>query len=170
MTEQSRPSPSLPPASWSRATGRAPPRILVALPAATMALSATLAWTLSAGPAAVEAAAADPELTRLLRAMALIKGSLALGVLLLATWRLAAIRNLPAVALTGWMAALALVAAGPVLIWRIAPLLHGAVAFHSGLLLLMLVVFVLDRAALGEALHRMLTVRRQTPRGDSGLG
>ncbi len=163
MTEQSR-RETAPPAPLSRPLLQPRPMRLGALlplaaPLAAMALAIALAWTLAAGPEA-RAAAADPGLARVLRAMALFKAAAAPGALALLAWRLRRVRPMPAIPLAGWSIALGLLAAGPVLIWQVGPVAAGALVFHAGLILLLVTAFRLDRAALSAALAASLAIRR----------
>jgi hypothetical protein len=157
MTDQARrftpAAPALSAPAPTRAT--ALPRVLLA---ATVALAAAAAWLATDGAEAARASAADPELTRLLRSMAATKLVVALGALALAGWRLGRLTG--PVATAGWLAAAALLAAGPVLIWRIAPVELGGLAFHAGLLVLLLTAW-LDRGAVGTALTEAIAERRR---------
>ncbi len=77
------------------------------------------------------AGGADPALTRLLRAMAVIKAGMATGVIAVIVWRL----GVAATPLTLGAYALvsAAMASGPVLIWGMTHLVLGAVLLHAGL-------------------------------------
>ena len=75
---------------------------------------------------------AGGDLTRLLRFMAVIKATMAVGVSAIVWWRLA----LPAALgwLLAYLAAVAAMAAGPVLIWGMVHVGFGALLLHGGLL------------------------------------
>jgi hypothetical protein len=172
MTEHPRQPPrALPPFALSLVAPSQPAEAaarpatgLLALAAAVMTLAGGLAWVLGGGPAAEAAAAADPALTGLLRFMAGMKASLALGALGLLGWRLALAGRPAPRALGGWLLALGLMAAGPVLIWRVGTVGTGALAFHTGLALLVLTLAWLDRAAIAGALARRVAAGRATRR------
>jgi hypothetical protein len=87
---------------------------------------------LASGGAAQAAAEAGAELTRLLRAMAAIKGLLAVGMAAAVLWRLGAAVSLAWLA--GYALACGAVAAGPVLVWGMAHVGAGALLTHAGLL------------------------------------
>ena len=98
-------------------------------------LAVAVAHLLGGGEVAARVAAADPELTRLLRGMAVLKAGLTLAVVGLVAWRV----DHPASPrlLAGLIASAALLAAGPVLIWHVAPIVAGALMFHAGMALLL---------------------------------
>ena len=75
----------------------------------------------------------EPALIMLLRFMAVLKALCAVGAVALAAWRLR--RPTPGTLAFGYLAAVALMAASPLLIWDIADLVAGAMLFHAGLLL-----------------------------------
>ena len=125
-----------------------------------VALAVALAHLLGQGEAAVRAAAADPELTRLLRGMAALKAGLALSAVCLVAWRLGYPAGTRLV--VGLVAAAASMAAGPVLIWHVAPVAAAALLFHAGLGLL-LVLCLTDRSGAQElcaAASRRRTIKR----------
>lgn len=132
----------------------AQPRFARAMLAATVGLTCTIAYVMGGGEAAVRAAAADPELTRLLRGMAVLKALLSLAAISLVAWRVAypSGPRLPA----GLIASTGLMAAGSVLIWQVAPIVAGAVLFHTGLILLLVLCWADDSGArnLGAAVAR----------------
>ena len=111
-------------AQWSPATARTA-MLLVALAAAVAGLLSTDAQSVT------RATTLDPELTWLLRAMALLKMTATAAATAGIVWRLGS----PAA--PGWLAgyALALAAswAGPGLIWDMAHLRLGALLLHGGL-------------------------------------
>ena len=77
------------------------------------------------------AAGADPALTRLLRAMAVIKAGMAAGVIAVITWRLGVAAK--PLALGAYALVSAAMASGPVLIWGMTHLVLGALLLHAGL-------------------------------------
>ena len=84
-------------------------------------------------------AGAGAELTRLLRAMAVIKLALVAGAVWLVDWRLRFPAR-PALA-AGYVASLAAMAAGPGLIWAMAHVAAGAVLMHGGLAALLVLLW-----------------------------
>jgi hypothetical protein len=76
--------------------------------------------------------AAGPELTRLLRGMALIKALIAAIMAVAVFWRLQF--PIPPVPLAAYITACAAMAAGPFLVWDMAHIIAGAVLLHAGLL------------------------------------
>lgn len=78
---------------------------------------------------------ADGELTHLLRMMAVLKLVLALGAAFLVDWRLRQPVGPRAVA--AYVAGAGMMAAGPGLIWGLAHLVLGAVLFHAGVAMLL---------------------------------
>lgn len=143
-----------PPAASSPIYHVAQPRFARVMLAATVGLVCTIAFVMGGGEAAARAVAADPELTRLLRGMAILKALLSLAAISLAAWRVGypSDPRLPA----GLVASAALMAAGSVLIWLVAPIVAGAVLFHAGLILLLVLCWADDSGArsLGAALTR----------------
>lgn len=103
-------------------------RSLILTAAGLAALASVLIVHAGAHPAAL----GDPALTRLLRAMALIKASMAAAVIAAMVWRLGAPAS-PA-ALLGYAAAAAAMASGPVLIWGMTNLVSGTLLLHGGLI------------------------------------
>jgi hypothetical protein len=99
---------------------------------------AVAGFAATGGPAASQAVAdAGAELTRLLRAMAVIKVVLAAGVVWLVDWRLRFPIH-PGLA-AGYVAGVAVMAAGPALIWDMAHVALGAILLHgAGAVLLVL--------------------------------
>jgi thiol:disulfide interchange protein len=87
------------------------------------------------GEASARAVAADPELARLLRAMAFLKASMAAAAVWLADRLLR--EPLPTALAAGLVLAVALMAAAPVLMWHVAPVGTGALLFHAGMVLLL---------------------------------
>ena len=103
--------------------------------AAAVLLAVAAAHFAAAGEASARAVAADPELAGLLRAMAFLKASMA-GAAVWLVERLLR-QGLPAASAAGLVLAAALMAAGPVLMWHVARVGAGAVLFHAGLVLLL---------------------------------
>ncbi len=75
---------------------------------------------------------ADPALTRLLRAMAVIKAGMAAGVIAAVFWRLGV--GVTPFALGAYAVVSVAMASGPVLIWGMTHLVLGALLLHAGLL------------------------------------
>jgi hypothetical protein len=104
---------------------------------AAVVLAAGLGYVVT-GQAETHAAiaAAGPELTRLLRGMALIKGLIAAVVLMAVFWRL----QFPATQLRvgAYIGACAAMVAGPFLVWDLAHIIAGAVLLHAGLMMAVL--------------------------------
>jgi hypothetical protein len=119
-----------------RAGGRRLPVRLALV--AVVALGAVVGFAVTGEPAVSQAVAdAGAELTRLLRAMALIKVVLAAGAVWLIDWRLR-FPVQPRLA-AGYMAGAAVMAVGPGLIWGMAHVALGALLLHgAGALLLVL--------------------------------
>jgi hypothetical protein len=103
--------------------------------ALTVAVLLAIAVAHLAADDAASAATADPELARLLRAMALIKASMAAAAAWLAD-RLLRCPLGPGLA-AGLVAAVALMAAAPVLMWHVAHVGTGALLFHAGMIALL---------------------------------
>lgn len=117
--------------------------------ATAVLLAATAGVLIGQDAASIRAAqAAGPELVRLLRFMAAIKGVLALGAVAGAWWRL----GYPASArlATAVVAACTLMAAGSGVVWCMAHIVLGSVLFYAGLLSLAVLGYV-DRDEVGEA-------------------
>lgn len=111
---------------------------------AAVAAAVAAGFVAAHAPASARAAeAAGTELTRLLRFMALTKAAFAVGALLLADWRLR--RPATPASAASYVAVCALMAAGPGLIWSVAHVAAGAVLFHAGLALLLVLAWT-DRA------------------------
>ncbi len=100
--------------------------------AATLVLAGLVGvWFTSHAATARAVADAGPELTRLLRAMALLKLVIAAAGTAFVTWRLRFPANRALTA--AYLASLAAMAAGPGLIWAMAHVVPGAVLLHAGL-------------------------------------
>ena len=126
-----------------RAPGRLHPMLLRVLLLAGCVACIVLA-ALYGRPAAY--LSADPELARLLRAMALIKATLVTGAIGIMLWRF----GYP---LSGRMAAAYLAAAwamslATMLVWQLTLLVPSALVFHAGAIALLLVAWRDGRAAL----------------------
>jgi hypothetical protein len=93
------------------------------------------------------AAPGEPELALLIRFMAVIKAAMALGAVALVAWRLT-LPATPRLAFAG-IAACALMAAGPGLIWGMQHVIAGAVLFHAGFALLLVLAWR-DRGVLTQ--------------------
>jgi hypothetical protein len=119
------------------------------------AVAASLAATGHAASARA-VAAAGPELTRLLRAMAAIKMLLAALAGAALYWRLGAATG--ALRLAGYAAACGAMAAGPALIWAMAHVGAGAVLLHGGLLATILLLW--RDPATSAMLDRAISARR----------
>ena len=107
------------------------------------------------------AQAAGPDLVRLLRFMAAVKGVLALGAVAVAWWRLGypASARLAMAAIT----ACALMAAGCGVVWCMAHIVLGSALFYAGLLSLVALGYV-DRDEVHDAASnlRLAIQRRET--------
>lgn len=79
------------------------------------------------------------QLALLLRFMAIVKGAMALGALALTQWRLR--RPISPRLAAAYTVALAAMALAPGLIWSLAEIVPGAVAFHAGLLLFLVLAW-----------------------------
>lgn len=134
-----------------------PPRLARFALIASVALSITLAHLLGHGEMADRAAAADPELARLLRGMAALKAGIALAAVGLVAWRLAYPSSLRFAG--GLVSAAALMAAGPVLMWHVAPVGAAALLFHAGMALLLVLCWA-DRSDAREVRAAVTTQRR----------
>jgi len=144
-----------PRAAW----GVAPARVALVV----VVLGCIAAGLLATGDAARAhaVAAAGPELTRLLRAMAAIKSLMAVAAVGAVLWRLGAPVRLPWLA--GYAVAAAAMAAGPGLIWDMAYVRMGALALHGGLL--MAIVMLWRDPAMAARLSEAVAARRRALRG-----
>jgi hypothetical protein len=106
---------------------------------ALVATAVAGAWLVSRPQPAL---VADPELARLLRGMAAIKGLLALAALGLVWWRIG--RPIATARLVGYALGTAILAAAAVMVWQLAVVAATSVVFHATLLALAL-------TALGDA-------------------
>jgi len=132
---------SFPPAPLA-ASPATPPQVSARPPArrAALAVSVLLAVAVAHfaadASASANAVAADPELARLLRAMALIKASMAAAAVWLADRLLLRCPLGPGL-VAGLVSAVALMAAAPVLMWHVAHVGTGALLFHAGMIALL---------------------------------
>ncbi len=83
-----------------------------------------------------------PELARLLRGMALLKGVLALAAVAVLLWRFG--QPIRTTVATGYLAGALLMTGSTALIWQLAALLPAATAFHLGLFTLLAVAWRAD--------------------------
>jgi hypothetical protein len=134
-----------------RLSERAPARR--AALAASVLLAVAVAQFAADGPASAAAVAADPELARLLRAMALIKASMAAAAVWLAD-RLLLRCPLGSGLAAGLVPAVALMAAAPVLMWHVAHVGTGALLFHAGMIALLVLGWRPAEAWLGARSRR----------------
>jgi hypothetical protein len=148
---------STPSQAASRPTAALSPGAARAVLAAAI-LAAVASAVLATGPeaAARAVAASGADLTRLLRAMALLKAAMAAGLIAAAVWRLGAAVTLPWLA--AYAAACAAMAAGPVLIWDMAHVGIGAALLHGGLLAMVLLLW--RDPAVGARLSAIIATRR----------
>ena len=101
---------------------------------------------------AADTAGFEGALVLLLRFMALCKAAGVLGAAALVAWRLGRPLGTPAFAL--YVAALALMAAAPGLIWFLGLIAPGALVFHAGLLAFLLLAARDDGVATASSRHR----------------
>ena len=107
---------------------------------AALALGAIAGYAATSTTESAQAVAnAGDELTRLLRAMALIKLALVAGAVWLADWRFRFPAH-PALK-AGYAISLAAMAAGPGLIWDMTHVAAGAVLLHGGLAAFLLLLW-----------------------------
>jgi hypothetical protein len=147
-------SPASAPAGTIKTASPASARVLLAL----VIVAAVAAGLLATGPepAAHAADAAGVDLTRLLRAMAVLKSAMAAGAAAAVLWRLGAAVSWPW--LGAYAAACAAMAAGPGLIWGMAHVGLGAALLHGGLFATCLLLWR-DRAV-GVRLSAIVAARR----------
>ncbi len=138
----------------TRQSARLGARTLSAMLVAVVLVSAVAGYAFTTGAESVRAVqAAGPELTRLLRAMALLKSLLAVGALFLVTVRFR-FPIAPRLA-AAYIAAGAAMAAGPGPIWTMAHVGLGALLLHGGLAAMLLLAW-----ADGGATWRLAPWRR----------
>ena len=110
--------------------------------AGAVLLGAAVGFAMAQAPATAQAAAdAGAELTRLLRAMAVLKMALIAGAVWLVDWRLRFPLALRLAA--GYVTTAGIMAAGPGLIWGMDHVVLGAVLLH-GAAAVLLVLFLRD--------------------------
>jgi hypothetical protein len=102
---------------------------------------------------------AGPELTRLLRGMALLKAALGAAAVAGVLFRLAA--PVSRLRFTGYALACAAMAVGVGLIWQMAFLRSGAFLLHAGLLVAVVMLF--RDPAVGALLAERIAARRARP-------
>jgi hypothetical protein len=124
------------PATVPRQRAAARPAVRRAALAVSVLLAVAVAHLAADGAASAGAVAADPELARLLRAMALIKASMAAAAVWLADRLLLRCSLGPGLA-AGLVSTVALMAAAPVLMWHVAHVGTGALLFHAGMVALL---------------------------------
>lgn len=147
----------IPRPSSASVRGAAPLAPVFARGVIVLAISiAILASVLVITAAPHTAATGDPALTRLLRAMALIKAGMAAGVVGAIFWRLGAVAS--PLALVAYAVASAAMASGPVLIWGMTNLVSGALLLHVGLVMGVLVLW--RDPATTERLKTLIATRR----------
>ncbi len=132
--------------------------------AVALALAAGAAGGLLAtdGDTAAHAIAnAGADLTRLLRAMAIIKAGMGLAVAAGVLWRLKTPASAPWLA--AYVAASAAMAAGPGLIWDMSHLKLGALLLHAGLITGMILLW--RDPAVSRRLNAAIAARRAAPGG-----
>ena len=138
----------------SGALSAAVARALLALVIAAGFVAGLLATGTQASASAVALAGAD--LTHLLRAMAMLKALMAVGMVAAVMWRLGSPVTL------AWWAAYALAcagaAAGPGLIWQMASVRAGALTLHVGLLAALILLW--RDPAVGARLAMIVAARR----------
>ena len=116
------------------------PRLARSAIAVIVAGAVGLSFALGDAPATSRAVAdAGPELTRLLRFMAVIKGGFALGALSAVLWRLGS--DVSPGRFVTYGACCAVMAAGPGLIWAMAHVGLGALLLHGGLVALLVLLW-----------------------------
>jgi hypothetical protein len=99
-----------------------------------------IGWTASDGGASARAAGdVGAELERLLRAMVVIKALLAAGAIGLIDWRFRSPASM--VVALAYGAAASLIAAAPAVMWHLTHLVVGAVLFHVGVGLLLVIAW-----------------------------
>jgi hypothetical protein len=122
--------------------------------------AAIAAGAVATGTAAATQAVADAgmELTRLLRAMAVLKASLAVGVVAAVLWRLGS--PVTPARFAGYALACGAMGAGPAVIWSMAHIGAGAFMVHAGLLVALLLLW--RDPTVAERLAAVVATRRAT--------
>ena len=129
-------------------------RALLALVVAISLAAGLLATGAEASASAI--ALAGPDLTHLLRGMALLKALMAAGMVAAVMWRLGS-----PVTLAWWAAyalACAITVAGPGLIWQMASIRVGALTLHVGLMAALILLW--RDPAVGARLAMIVAARR----------
>ena len=109
------------------------------------------------GTAAAHAAAsADPGLTRVLRAMAVMKSAIAAGAAAAVFWRLGG--AISATRLCAYAVASAAMAAGPGLVWTMVNVATGALLLHAGLAATAILLW--RDPEVGQRLSALIATRR----------
>ena len=108
------------------------------------------------------AGGADPALTRLLRAMAVIKAGMAAGVIAVVFWRLGV--GVKPIVLGAYSVVSAAMASGPILIWGMTHLVLGAVLLHAGLVAGAIMLW--RDPATTARLKALIAARSQPPRNE----
>jgi phytoene dehydrogenase-like protein len=149
------PVPGTAAAQTSRHPASSRPPLRRAALAGAVLLALAAAHLAGNDAASAHAAAADPELAWLLRSMALTKAAMAAA----AVWLADRLLRLPlgTALAAGLIAAAATMAAAPVLMWHVAHVGTGALLFHGGMLLLLVLGWRPTEAWLA-------TRRREPPR------
>jgi hypothetical protein len=104
------------------------PAILRGLMVAVCIAAAAIAWRVGDPTAAL---LVDPELARLLRGMAVLKGLMVAASIVVLAWRFGHPIAPPVAA--AYLAGVGLMAASALMIWQLSALLPAAAAFHAGL-------------------------------------
>jgi hypothetical protein len=120
-------------------------------------LTVLLAAAVSVGLAGVSAGI-DPDLVRLLRAMAAIKTMMAVAAAAAIWWRLGS--PIGGVRLVAYGVAVASMASGPALIWSMVHLAVGAALLHGGLFASLILLW--RDPAVSQRLQSLITRRRRT--------
>ena len=132
--------------AWSRA-------VLVSV----IALAVAVSFVATAGPASSAATlAAGDDLTRLLRAMAVLKAAMAGAAAAGVVWRLGS--PVAPLWLLSYAAGCAAMAAGPGLIWRMTSVGSGALLLHGGLLAICMLLW--RDPVVGGRLAALVSARR----------
>jgi hypothetical protein len=119
-------------------------------------LALTAGLLVADGAETARAVAADPDLARLLRAMAGLKALMALAAIGVMMWRLGS--PVGPVRLGLYALAAAAIAAGPGLIWNLTHVGSGAALLHGGLLAGVLLLW--RDPAVGARLQAVIDARR----------
>lgn len=118
-------------------------RARLILLAASAAAAGAGAWLSGLAPASI----ADPDLTRLLKAMAMIKVAIVIAGITAVGWRLS--WPAPAPVTTAYIAGAALTSGASILIWNLAWIPVAALVYHAGAGLMIAAAFF-DRTGRGH--------------------